>query len=143
MTLKLPRRLLAGYPVQRDITTRVGDLDTYGHLNSVRIGQYYEDARAAFYQVAFKDLALGRMLVAQVNTSYIAEAFWPAPIQVGSGISKIGIASCQMTQGLFQEGRCVGLCVTVMVNTDGAASAPISGAVREALDRMLILPENA
>ena len=131
------RLVLAAYPVRREITTRVGDLDGHGHLNAIRIGLYYEDARAAFYGVAFEGLSRGgRVLVAQITTRYLGEGYWPAAVQVGTGISRIGNSSFQMSQGLFQEGRCLGLCETVLVNTGAGASAPLPDNIRAALERM-------
>jgi acyl-CoA thioester hydrolase len=137
MASKDPQRLvLAAYPYLREITTRVGDLDGYGHLNAIRIGQYYEDARAAFYGVAFKGVDRTRMLVAQLTMRYLGEAFWPGAVQVGTGISQIGNSSFEMAQGLFQDGRCVGLCETVLVNTGGGQSAPLPDDIRACIERM-------
>ena len=49
MTKPLPSRLSRPtYPVMQQITTRVSDNDGYGHLNAIRIGHYYEEARASF-----------------------------------------------------------------------------------------------
>lgn len=125
MKNKDPQRLvLAAYPVTRTITTRVGDMDGYGHLNAMRIGTYYEDARAAFYGVAFKDVQRQRMLVAQVTMRYLGEGFWPGSLEVGTGISKLGSSSVEMAQGLFRDGRCIGLCETVLVNTADGRPAP-------------------
>lgn len=134
MKNKDPHRLaLAAYPVTRTLTTRVGDMDGYGHLNAMRIGTYYEDARAAFYGVAFKEVTRQRMLVAQVTMRYLGEGFWPGSLQVGTGISKIGNSSVEMAQGLFCEGRCIGLCETVLVNMSEGRSAPFSTEARAAL----------
>jgi acyl-CoA thioester hydrolase len=139
-----PRRLvLAAYPVHRDITTRVGDMDGYGHLNAIRIGQYYEDARAAFYGVAFEGLDRGRTLVAQITMRYLGEGFWPAPLQVGTGISRIGNTSYEMVQGLFQDGRCLGLCETVMVSTASGTSTPLTDDIRVRLARMELVGQVA
>ena len=134
------RRVLAAYPVAREITTRVSDMDGYGHLNAIRIGQFYEDARAAFYGVAFDGLDRGRQLVAQITTRFLAEGFWPGALSVGSAISAIGTSSFVMSQGLFQNGRCLGLCETVMVNTADGASAPLPPDLRARLARMALAP---
>lgn len=137
MASKDPQRLaLAAYPVSREITTRVSDMDGYGHLNAIRLGQFYEDARAAFYGVAFKGLDRARMLVAQITIRYLDEGFWPGALIVGTGISKIGNTSFEMAQGLFQEGRCLGLCETVLVNTGAGKPAPLPADIRACIERM-------
>ncbi|WP_293680942.1 thioesterase family protein [uncultured Phenylobacterium sp.] len=142
MKVRDPQRLvLAAYPVTRTLTTRVGDLDGYGHLNAMRIGTYYEDARAAFYGVAFKDVRRQRMLVAQVTLHYLGEGFWPGSMEIGTGISKIGNASVEMAQGLFFEGRCIGLCETVLVNAPEGRSAPFADDARACLARFALVPD--
>jgi acyl-CoA thioester hydrolase len=132
-----PQRLrLAAYPVVRDLTTRVSDMDGYGHLNAIRIGHFYEDARAAFYGVAFAGLTRGRTLVAQLTIRYLGEGHWPGTVRIGTGIVKVGNASFTMGQGLFQDGRCLGLCETVLVATENGASTPLRDEVRVGAERM-------
>jgi acyl-CoA thioester hydrolase len=128
--------VLAAYPVTREISTRVSDMDGYGHLNAIRLGQFYEDARAAFYGVAFTGQDRGRQLVAQITTRFLGEGFWPGTLTVGTGISRIGNSSFLMVQGLFQDSRCLGLCDTVMVNTAAGVSAPLPAEIRTALAHM-------
>lgn len=135
------RRLDNTYPVLREITTRVGDLDGHGHLNAIRLGQYYEDARASFYGVALAGTERGRVLVAQITTRFLGEGHWPAPLLVGTGISKVGRTSFEMVQGLFQDGRCLGLCETVLVNTSEGRPSPLADDVRAGLERILTLSQ--
>lgn len=142
MKIEDTRRLaLVAYPVKRTVVTRVGDMDGYGHLNAMRIGGYYEDARAAFYGVAFEDLRRQRMLVAQVTMRYLGEGFWPGSLEVGTGISRIGVSSAEMVQGLFSEGRCIGLCETVLVNTAEGRPAPFPDAARACLARFAVVSD--
>lgn len=139
MTSKGPERLnLAVYPVVRLITTRVSDMDGYGHLNAVRLGQCYEDARATFYSSVLDYPGERRMPVVQLTIRYLAEGFWPGDLQIGTGVSRIGNASFEVVQGLFQNERCLGLCETVLVHTVGAKSAPIPDPMRTALERLRV-----
>jgi acyl-CoA thioester hydrolase len=134
-----PLRLrLAAYPVLRQMATRVSDIDGYGHLNAIRIGHFYEDARAAFYGQAFEGWPRLRTLVAQLNIRYLRESHWPDPVEIGTGVLKVGNASFVMAQGLFQHGVCVGLADTVVVNTDAGASAPLPAPVRDRVARLLL-----
>jgi acyl-CoA thioester hydrolase len=136
-----PHRLdLAAYPVVREVATRVSDMDGYGHLNAIRIGHFYEDARAVFYGVAFEGADRARTLVAQLTLRYLGEAFWPGAVEIGTGILKIGATSFVMGQGLFQAGKCLGLCETVLVSTRDGKSTPLSDDIRAALERMRVRP---
>lgn len=129
------RRTLAAYPVHCPITIRVSDMDGYGHLNAIRLGQYYEDARAASYGVILKDVAFPRMPIAQLTIRYLAEGFWPGTLVVGTGIERVGTTSFTMVQGLFSEGRCIGLADTVLVCTADGGPVPVAPAMRQALER--------
>jgi len=131
-----PQRLplLDDYPYRQEITVRVSDLDGYGHINAIRTGHYYEDARAAFYKPLYGGVPPIRALVAQLNIRYIKEGFWPGAVQVGTGIARIGNASFEMAQALFQKDVCLGTCATVLVNTAKGASSPLPEAVRGRLE---------
>jgi acyl-CoA thioester hydrolase len=132
-----PQRLQpSAYPLVRTIATRVSDMDGHGHLNAIRVGHFYEDARAAFYGVAFKDLPRVRTVVVQLTIRYLREGHWPGDVQVATGITRVGASSFEMAQGLFQDGVCIGLCDTVLVNTEGGASAPLPAANRAGVERM-------
>jgi len=132
-----PQRLdLAAYPVVRDLTTRVSDMDGYGHLNAIRIGHFYEDARAAFYGVAFKGLKRARTPVVQLTIRYLGEGFWPGTVRIGTGILHVGRSSYIMGQGLFQEGKCLGLCETVLVSTENGKASPLPDDIRAGAESM-------
>lgn len=132
------RLILATYPVVRDIATRVSDLDGYGHLNAIRLGHFYEDARAAFYGDAFEGAPRARTLVAQLTLRYLREGFWPDPVSVGTGVASIGRTSFVMGQGLFQRGQCIGLCDTVLVGTEAGQPAPLPEDIRMRLERLAL-----
>jgi acyl-CoA thioester hydrolase len=139
MTKIDPNRLrLDAYPVRQEITTRVSDNDGYGHLNGIRIGHYYEEGRASFYQT-IGDLAKHpRVLVAQLTIRYLAEGFWPGHVQVGTGIVRLGSSSFVMGQSLWQKEVCIGLCDTVLVHSSQGRSSPLPQHFREQLERHLI-----
>jgi acyl-CoA thioester hydrolase len=130
------RMNIAAYPVVRELSTRVSDMDGYGHLNAIRIGHFYEDARAAFYGVAFTGLTRARTLVAQLTIRYLGEGHWPGIVEIGTCILKVGNSSYTMGQGLFQDDRCLGLCETVLVSTENGRSTPLPDDIRVGAERM-------
>ncbi len=134
-----PGRTLNAYPIHCEITARVSDVDGYGHLNAIRIGQFYEEARADFYQQALFELhRRTRILVAELTFQYLGEGFWPGRLQLGTGISKLNRTSFLMGQGLFQDENCIGLCRTVLVCTEKGQSVEIPEDLRDALTRQAI-----
>jgi acyl-CoA thioester hydrolase len=135
-SIDLQRLKLAAYPLTRTLTTRVSDMDGNGHLNAIRIGHLYEDARAALYGTAFEGLPRIRAVVAELKIRYLREGRWPGDVQVATGIAHIAQRSYVMAQGLFQAGLCIGLCDTVLVNTDQGRAAPLPAANRAGLERL-------
>lgn len=135
-------RLLSAYPVTQDVTMRIGDLDPYRHVSAIRIGEYYEEARAIFYRDAFAGLERPRILVLRLTFHYLAESVWPGALTVGTGIAKIGNSSFEMVQGLFRDGVCLGVAETILVNTGDSGKAPLPDSLRSRLEpRRLNLPE--
>ncbi|MFC0282330.1 acyl-CoA thioesterase [Camelimonas abortus] len=118
----------ASYPVQTVIQTRVSDLDGNGHLNAIRIAQIYEEGRAIFHRDHLRRRV--RTLVAQLTVRYLHEGFWPEEVIMGVGVAAAGRTSFHMAQAMFQSGRCIGLCDTVLVCNEGGVSVPIPAEVR-------------
>ncbi len=126
---------LASYPFHHTLSTRVSDLDGYGHLNAIRIGHLYEDARARFYMKAFGPSLRVRTVVAQLTLRYLAEGFWPGEATVGTGVIRIGRTSFVMGQSLWQGATRLGVAETVVVHTsEPGATAPWPDDVRALLE---------
>lgn len=123
-------RALDRYPIRTALEARVSDLDGYGHLNGIRIGLFYEDARARAYGPVCRGT---RLVVAQFTMRYLAEGRWPGTLAIGSGVARIGRSSFVLAQALFQDGACIGLAETVLVRSDGAGALPLADALVEEL----------
>lgn len=132
------RLLLETYPVQVEVPTRFSDMDPLRHVNNVQIGQFYEEGRIAVNTRVFDGLKSRphRVLVANLDIAYLAEAHYPGLIRVGGGICRIGRTSYVIANALFQNGQCVGVAETVLVATAEGKPAPLSEDVREALQRV-------
>lgn len=126
----------SAYPAPLEVQTRFGDLDPLGHLNNVALARCYEEGRVRFSTTfSARDLwgAGGRVVVARVAIDYLAEAFYPMPLQVFTGVSRVGGSSYGFGQLLMQDGKPVGLAETVLVYTAAGRSAPLPDAFRDAL----------
>jgi len=132
-----PKRLDADhYPYVADVPPRFNDMDALRHLNNVALAAVYEEGRIAMHRELHMDRHREpgtRTVVAQVNISYLDEGHYPETLKVGCAISRIGGASYTIEQGLFQGGRCIGVCDTVIVNTRDGRSHPLAPPFREAL----------
>ena len=137
-----PRRLEPGlYPFTAEVPPRFNDMDALRHLNNVALAAVYEEGRIALHRSLDMDGLREpgtRTVVAQVNITYLAEGHYPQTLYVGGAISKIGGASYTIVQGLFQDGACVGVCDTVIVNTREGRSHPLAPAFRARLEQLKI-----
>lgn len=136
------RLVLDAYPLTVTVPSRFRDLDTLGHINNVAIGSFYEEGRARLNREAFpqemRKRHKMRMLIADVHIQYLKEAHYPGDIIVGAGAGHIGRSSYRIDLALFQKGDCVGVCETVLVNTDGEGVTPLPEEGRAALETVRV-----
>jgi len=128
------------------VTTRWADIDIYGHMNNARyfelIDTVVNNHLAEATAVDIRDLpAIG--VVAEVSCRYFAEVGYPAPVDLGIVVDKVGRSSVVYRVGLFQgdadEAAAEGRFVHVYVdNTDPARPVtPMPDVVRAAVEPLL------
>ncbi len=134
-----PRLQLSTYPLVTELALRYGDVDRQGHLNNVAIATFYQEARLDVLQHALGPITTrSRIMVAEQTLKFLGEGF-PVATTFGSGVSRLGRSSYGLAHGMFQDGRCIGLCDTVLVNVgDDGKSAPMPDAMRAALEALLL-----
>lgn len=126
----------AAYPFSLEMQVRYADMDTNAHLNNVAFARFFEEARVRMHHALGGKRALGlRPIIAHVGIDYLAEGNWPAPATVSASILRIGTSSYTVGMALFQAGKCIALCDSVVVNRteSGAGGAPLPDKVRQAL----------
>ncbi len=131
----------AAYTHAFEIQTRYRDEDSLGHVNNIAVAGYYDEARSRFMQHIFRpENALERVRIVTADTyvRFLGEVFHPDQIHIGNAILRIGTASFQIAQGLFQNGVCVGICDTTFVQATEKGSAPISDKLRAVLETHLV-----
>ena len=130
------------YPHWETVTTRWADIDVYGHMNNARYFEIIDTVvNNHLEQATGTDIrrlpAIG--VVAEVGCRYFAEVGYPAPVEVGVYVEKLGNSSVVYKVGLFQgpgdEAAAEGTFVHVYVdNTDPARpSTPIPDVIRAAV----------
>lgn len=125
------RLRLDSYPVRGEATARYGDMDVNAHLNNLALESLHENARATMNRGLFPQAYRAgenpfRLVTSQNAVHFLVEAHWPAVIQTGAGVGRIGRTSYVASTGLFVEGRCIGVCdtVLVLVGDDGPVELP-------------------
>ena len=140
----LPTR--ADYVAWRTATTRWADDDVYGHMNNARYFELIDTAvNVHVAEATGTDIralpAVG--VVAEVSCRYFREIGYPAPVEMGLVVERLGTSSVIYRIGLFQgegdEAAAEGRFVHVYVdNTDPARPvAAIPDAIRAAVEPLL------
>jgi acyl-CoA thioester hydrolase len=137
--------MIAGYPYVQAIPTRWMDNDVYGHVNNVIYYSYFDTViNTWLIQEGGLDIHAGPHigLCAESQCRFLAPLVFPETIQAGLRVAKLGRSSVRYEIGLFAEGAdtpaAEGSFVHVFVDRATRKSAPVGGALRAALERLLV-----
>lgn len=128
------------FPVLRRITTRWSDEDVYGHVNNVTYYSYFDTAVNGYLiEAAGTDIrrldAIG--LVVETGCRFMRELGFPADVEVGLAVEKLGTSSIVYEIGLFQgetpQPAAIGRFVHVYVTRAGREVTPVPDAIRTAV----------
>lgn len=107
-----------------------------GHVNHAVIVTYFEDARTTVMG-RFPRMPDGGFVLGDVHVRYLAEIRRGDRVEIGTRVTRIGVRSFTLGQGLFIGERCAATCLGTEVHIDtvtrrGAALPPEMLAVLEA-----------
>ncbi len=137
MSERPPRPTRADYVVWRQATTRWADDDVYGHMNNATYYELFDTAvNAHLIEASGADVrslpAIG--VVAETSCRYFREIGFPAPVDVGLVVERVGTSSVVYRIGLFQgegdEAAAEGRFVHVYVDNTGDRSSGQGRSVR-------------
>lgn len=152
MSDRPPRPRRSDFAVWRRATTRWRDDDAYGHLNNATYYELFDTAVNAYlYEATGLDVRAQPQIgiVAETSCRYFREIGFPAPIDMGLVVDRVGSSSVIYRIGLFQgpdggpgeEAAAEGRFVHVYVdNTGGPGDRPVTPlppAIRAAVEPLL------
>ena len=129
----------------RVITTRWMDNDVYGHVNNVVYYSSFDTAVNAFLiEASGTDIralpAIG--IVAESSCRFLKPLSFPAPVEAGLALEKLGRSSVIYRIGLFgadsATAAAVGRFVHVYVDASTRAVVPVPAVKRAALERLTL-----
>ena len=129
------------YPFGCPLQTRYRDQDILAHINNTALAGYYDEGREQFMRAVFSrvpDPVRPRIVTAEIGVSFLGEVFHPDTVEIACGVLKIGTASFEIGQALFQKGRCVGLASATFVQTDEHGASPLGDGLRAALEGLRV-----
>jgi acyl-CoA thioester hydrolase len=129
---------------------RWGDMDRLGHVNNARFFSYDEDGRIAYFDSLlnqderfWKDYGI---ILASIGCDFIAQLRYPATLEIGTRITRMGRSSLGTQSVMFWNERPVAVVKGVVVWFDyqNQKSLPIPEAARELIRaREIIKPEES
>lgn len=135
----------ASYPVWREVTTRWGDNDAYGHVNNtVYYGWFDTAVNAWLIEAGLLDIEQGDPigLVVETGCRYAESLSYPEPVEIGLGVERIGSSSVRYRLGVFAESTAQaaaeGYFVHVYVGRESRRPAELPIAWRERLESILM-----
>ncbi|AWB92828.1 acyl-CoA thioesterase [Aeromicrobium chenweiae] len=138
-------RLRTDFAVLRTITTRWEDEDVYGHVNNVVYYSYFDTAVNGFLiDATGTDIrrldAVG--LVKETRCEYLRELGFPADVQAGLAVTRLGTSSIVYRIALFQgdddEPAAIGHFVHVYVDAEARTVTPVPDVIREAVAPLVV-----
>lgn len=133
-----------GYRAFHRIPTRWADNDMYGHVNNVVYYSYFDTAVNGYLlDVTGTDIrrldAVG--LVAETQCEFLRELGYPADVQVGLSVARLGTSSIVYRLAIFQgdsdEPAAIGRFVHVYVDADSRQVTPVPDAIRAAVTALV------
>jgi len=97
----------AAYPVWREVATRWGDNDAYGHVNNTIHYSWFDTAvNGWLIEAGLLDIERGDPigLVVETGCRYAAPLTYPEPVEIGLGVERLGASSVTYRLGIFAKG---------------------------------------
>ena len=92
------------------IMPRFSDTDALGHINNTKVTVWFEGAREPVFRFFVPDLdpKKWRLIIAKIEVNYHGQLFYGQEVEVRTFISRIGGASFEVYQELWQHNeKCV------------------------------------
>ncbi len=133
-SLELTKRERFSYFHREQI--RFSDTDMLGHVNNVAYAAIVESGRIAYLRSVVSGLYT---VMARIEIDYRAELHYPAEIDVGCTVLRVGRSSIVMGNGVFHGDLCGAAAVTtlVLIDKETRRSTPIPDEVRAKLDTLI------
>ena len=140
-----PRHLRSDYQHFHALDTRWHDNDIYGHVNNVTYYGYFDSAINTYLiRQGGLDIHAGEVVGFVVSSScdYFEPIAFPAAIEVGLRVARVGNSSVQYELAIFRQGEpracAVGKVVHVFVEREHNRATPIPRGLRQALEALLV-----
>jgi len=120
---------------------RFSDTDALGHINNTRIPVWFEGARAPIFSIFMPELNVKewKLILAKIEVSFLGQMYYGKELEVRTSISRIGGASFDVHQEIWQQGHKCAAGTAVMVHFcyQKQGSVKIPDEIKEVLQQHL------
>jgi len=125
-----------------EIEPRFNDTDALGHISNTALPVWFEQARKPVFRIFQPGLEIENwpLIIARIEIDLLAQSYWHMPVQVRTGIGKIGNSSFHVVQEAWQNDKKIARGVAVLIHFDYAAekAVPIPDDIRAQLAEHMI-----
>ncbi len=130
----------ASFPITLSERVRYSDTDMQGHVNNLAYLAFAETGRTTLLFTGAVGRALDEVpdstfVLARIEIDFLGETHWPAQVEIGTRVERLGRTSLGLGQGIFSggQGKAVARCTMVLINRASRKPTPIEGSLRAAL----------
>ncbi len=120
-----------------ELEPRFSDTDALGHISNTSLPVWFEQARKPIFQIFHPtlDVKTWPLILARLEVDLLAQSYWDKPVQIRTGIGKIGNSSFHVIQEAWQGGKQIarGVAVLIHFDYDAEKSVPIPDAIKAKL----------
>jgi acyl-CoA thioester hydrolase len=127
---------------------RWGDMDSLGHVNNATFFTYDESGRLAYFDELARDdpkfFKEYGIILASISCDFLMQLHYPAELDIGTRISRIGRSSMNTQAAMFNGDKLVAVTrgVVVWFNYVAQQTLPVPGHIREWIrGREVVAPE--
>ena len=111
------------------IPVRWGDVDMLGHVNNVQFFRFAESARIEYFEALVGNdpdfWKTWGFILASIGCDFLAQLHYPAELEVGTRVARIGRTSMQLEHGMFYGDQAVARVQAVLVWFDYIEQRPM------------------
>ncbi|WP_417544362.1 acyl-CoA thioesterase [Marinobacter sp.] len=103
-----------------ELQPRFSDTDALGHISNTTLPVWFEQARMPLFKIFHPtlDVKTWPLIIARVEIDFVAQSYWHLPVEVRTGVGKIGNSSFQVVQEAWQDGKMIARGNAVLIHFD-------------------------
>ncbi|GGE59662.1 thioesterase [Streptosporangium jomthongense] len=125
-----------------ELQPRFSDTDALGHISNTTLPVWFEQARMPLFSIFHPtlDVKTWPLIIARVEVDFVAQSYWHLPVEIRTGVGRIGNSSFQAVQEAWQDGKQIarGQAVLIHFDYETEKSIPIPEEIRNQLAKHLI-----